>query len=139
MMAITIPQLSRRNKRAQHPHHLQRHAFSPSLLVPRPCTVSSIFSGSAPITSCGSPGLSRRQAGGGGCTFTTGTTTSTAVTTASISALICKAGSCTALSVELPPEYGASYNHERSRRSNPKSCEFAEPSIQEKSQKNHKS
>jgi hypothetical protein len=36
------------------------------------------------------------------------------------------------------PEYSASYNHERSGRSDPKSREFAEPSIQEKSQKNHK-
>jgi hypothetical protein len=58
------------------------------------CTVSSISGGSAPITSCGSPGLCRRQAGSGGCTSTIGTTTSTSFTTASASAFICKAGSC---------------------------------------------
>jgi hypothetical protein len=37
------------------------------------------------------------------------------------------------------PEYSASYNHERSGRSDPKSREFAEPRIQEKPQKNHQS
>jgi hypothetical protein len=60
------------------------------------CTVSSISGGSAPTTLCGSPGLCRRQAGGSGCTSTTGTTTSTSFTTASASAsvFICKAGSC---------------------------------------------
>ncbi|RDL30004.1 uncharacterized protein BP5553_10631 [Venustampulla echinocandica] len=58
------------------------------------CTVSSISGSLAPTTSCGSPGLCRRQVGGGGCTSTTGTTTSTYLTTASASAFICKAGSC---------------------------------------------
>lgn len=58
------------------------------------CTVISSSGDSAPTTSCGSPGLCRRQAGGGGCTSTTGTTTSTSFTTASASAFICKGGSC---------------------------------------------